>query len=93
MNMRNWDLREFRVQVHLLSPIQQVQVPIRPVVTAIQSLPNPIWPVVPLISHIRVYTPHHSRHIPHLSLSRPQLHHYCRAQCYVIPLSLSMSLT
>jgi len=72
--MRNWDLREFRVQVNLPSPIQQVQVPIRSVITPIRGLPNPIRQVVPLISHIRSYPPHCSHlHPPALSLSSTTL--------------------
>jgi len=68
--MRNWDLREFRVRVNLPSPIRQVWVPIRRVITTIRGLPNPIRPVVPLISHIRSYPPHRSHlHPPSLSFS------------------------
>ena len=66
--MRNWDLGEFRVWVNLPSPIQQVWVPIRRVITLIQGLPNPIWQVVPLISRICSYPPHRS-HLPPPSLS------------------------
>jgi len=68
--MRNWDLREFRVQVNSPSPIRQVRVLIRHVVTPIWGLPNPIRQVVPLISHIRSYPPHRSHfHPPSLSFS------------------------
>jgi hypothetical protein len=46
-------LREFRVRENLPSPIQQVRVLIRRVITPIQGLSNPIRLVVSLISHIR----------------------------------------
>jgi len=63
-------LREFRVRVNCPSPIWQVRVPIRRVITPIQGLPNPIRQVVPLISHIRSYPPYHSQlHPPSLSFS------------------------
>jgi len=62
--MRNWDLREFCARVNLPSPIQQIRVPIWHVITPIQGLPNPIRQVVPLISHIRSYPPHHSHLYP-----------------------------
>jgi len=58
--MCNWDLREFRAQVNLQSPIGQVQVLIQRVITPIWGLPNPIRNVVTLISHIRLYPPYHS---------------------------------
>jgi len=68
--MRNWDLGDFRVRVNLPSPIQQVRVLIRHVITLIRGLPNPTWQVVPLISHIRLYPPHHYHlHPPSLSFS------------------------
>jgi len=63
-------LREFCVRVNLPSPIRQVRVLIRRVITLIRGLPNPIGQVVPLISHIRSYPPHHSHlHPPSLSFS------------------------
>jgi hypothetical protein len=43
-------LRDFRVRVNLPSPIWQVRVPIRRVITPILGLLNPIRQVVPLIS-------------------------------------------
>jgi len=68
--MRNWDLRDVRVRVNLPSPIRQVRVPIRCVITPIYGLSNPIRQVVPLISHIRSYPPHRSHlHPPSLSFS------------------------
>jgi hypothetical protein len=76
--MRNWDLREFLVQVNLPSPIWQVQVPIQHVLAPIRGLHNPIRQVVPQISHIRSYPPHCSRQYPHISLSCPQLYHHCK---------------
>jgi len=70
--MRNWELREFRVRVNLQSPIRQVRVAIRRVITPIRGLPNPIWQVVPLISHICSYPPHRSHlHPTSLSFSSP----------------------
>jgi len=72
--MRIWDLREFRVQINLQSPTQQVRVPIRRVMTPIRGLPNPIRQVVPLISHIRSYPPHRSHlHPPSPSFSSTTL--------------------
>ena len=62
--MRNFDLGEFRERVNLPSPIQQVRVPIRRVITPIQGLPNPIRQVVLRISHIRLYPPYRSHHHP-----------------------------
>jgi hypothetical protein len=68
--VRNWDLREFHVWVNLPSLIQPVQVPIRHVITRLQGLPNPIRQVVPLISHIRLYsTLRFDLHPPSLSFS------------------------
>jgi len=55
-------LREFCVQVNWPSPIRQVRVRIRVVITLIGGLPNPIRQVIPLISHIHSYPPYH----PHL---------------------------
>ena len=72
--MRNWDLRNFRVQVNLTSPIRQVWVPNRCVIPPIHGLPNPMRHDVPLISHIRSYPPHHSQlHPPSLSFLSPTL--------------------
>jgi len=72
--IRNWDLGEFRVRVNLPSPIQQVRVLIRHVITPIRGLPIPIRHVVPLISHIRSYPPHRSHlHPPSLSFSSTTL--------------------
>ena len=88
--MRNWDWREFHVRVNLQSPIQQVPVPIRRIITPIWGLPNPFTQVIPLMSHIRSYPPHCFHLHPHLSLCRAQLYHHCRTQSQVIPLYLSM---
>jgi hypothetical protein len=66
--MRNWNITRFRVRVNEPSRIRQVWLPIRPVITPIQGLPNPIRQVVPLISHILSYPPHHS-HVDPPSLS------------------------
>ena len=66
--MRNWDLREFRVRVNLPSPLREVRVPIRRVISPTQGPPNSIRQGVPLISHIRSYPPYHS-HLPPPSLS------------------------
>ena len=72
--MRNWDLREFRVQVNLPSRIRQVRVSIRLVITPIQGLPNPIRQVVPLMSLVRSYPPYRSHlHPPSLSFSSTPL--------------------
>ena len=60
--LRNWDLREFGVRVNVPSPIRQVQVPIRHVISPIQNLPKQIGQVVPVICHIRSYLPHCSHH-------------------------------
>jgi len=62
--MGNCDLRELRVLINLPYPIQQIQVPILHVITPISGHPNPIMHVVPLISHIYLYPPHHSHHHP-----------------------------
>jgi len=63
-------LREIRVRVNWPSPIRQVRVPIRRVITPIGGLANPITQVVPLISHICSYPPYHSHlHPPSLSFS------------------------
>jgi len=56
-------LRELRMWVNLPSPIWQVQVPIRCVITLIRGLSNPIRQVVPIISHICSYPTHYSH--PH----------------------------
>jgi len=55
--MRNWELREFGVQVNWPFPIQQVLLPIQRVRTSIWGLLNPIRQVLPLMSHIRSYPP------------------------------------
>jgi len=62
--MRNWDLRELLVQVNSPSPIWQGQVLIRRCITPIRGRSNPIRQVVPMISHICSYPPHHSRLYP-----------------------------
>ena len=67
--MRNWDLREFRLQGNLRFLIQQVRVVIRWGITPISVLLNPFRHVVPLISHIRSYPPYRSDlHPPSLIL-------------------------
>jgi len=58
--MRNWDFREFRAQVNLLSLRRQVRVPIWRVITLIRGLLNPIRQVALLISHIRSYPAYRS---------------------------------
>jgi len=66
--IRNWDIREFCVRVNWPSVQQQVQVPIWGVITPIRGHPNRIRQVLPLISHIRSYSPHRSHlHPPSLS--------------------------
>ena len=66
--------REFRVRVNWPSPIRQVQVPIRQVITLIRGLLNPISQVVLLISHSRSYPPNCSHlHSPSLSFSSTTL--------------------
>jgi len=68
--MRNWNFREFSVQVNLPSRIWQVGVLIRQVITPIQGLLNPIRQVILLISHIFSYPPYRSYlHPPSLSVS------------------------
>jgi len=56
--MRNWDLREFRVQVKLQSPIQYVWALIQHVLWSICGLSNSISQDLPLISPMRSYAPH-----------------------------------
>jgi len=65
-------LREFRVRVDWRSPIREVRVPIRRVITPIWGLPNPITQVVLLISHIHSYPPYYS-HLHPPSLSFPSI--------------------
>ena len=68
--MRNWDFWEFLVQVNIPSPMRQVWVLTRHVITPIPGLPNPIRQVVPLISGICSYPPHRFHlHPPSLSCS------------------------
>jgi len=68
--MGNWDLRESCVRVNLPSPKWQVRVPIRGVIPLIGHRANGIRQVVPLISHICLYPPHHFHfHPPSLSFS------------------------
>jgi len=68
--MRNWDLREFGVRVHLPSPIWEVHVLIRHVITPIRGLPNPLRQVILPMSHIRSNPPPRPRlHPPSLSAS------------------------
>jgi len=69
--MRNWDMREFCMRVNWPSPIRQVRVLIRWVITRIRGLRNPIRPllnpirqVVLLIFHSRSYPPYHSHFHP-----------------------------
>jgi hypothetical protein len=69
-----WNLREFCVRDNIPSPIQQVRVPIRLVLTLIWGLPNLLRHVVPLICHVWWYPGHHC-HLQHASLvfsSTPQ---------------------
>ena len=66
--------RFLRVPVNLPSPIQQVRVPTRCVISLIRGLPNPIRQVIPRISHIRLYPPHRlSSSSPSLSFSSTTL--------------------
>jgi hypothetical protein len=60
--MRNWDLREFSLQVNLPFMIGQVSALIRRVIKLIRGLPNQFRQVIPLISHIRSYPPHRPHH-------------------------------
>jgi len=67
-------LREFRVRVNWPSPIRQVRVLIRRVITPIRGLRNPIRQVVLLICHSRSYPPYRSHlHPPSLSFSSTTL--------------------
>jgi len=62
--------RNVCVRVNLPSPIRQVRVLIRHVITPIQGLPNQIMQVVPLICHFRSYPPcHPPLHPPSLGFS------------------------
>jgi len=56
--MRNWNLREFRVQVKWPLLIRQVLLPIRQLQTPKGVLLNPIRQAVPLASHICSYPPY-----------------------------------
>jgi len=58
--MQDWEFRDSSVAVKLPSSISQVQVLIRPVITLIVGLTNPISQGVCQILHIRWYPPHHS---------------------------------
>jgi len=62
--MRNWNFREFHVRVDVPSPIWQVRVPIRGVITLTPGLPNPLSLVIPLISHICSHPQHRPHHYP-----------------------------
>jgi len=87
--MRNWNLSELRVRVNLPSPIQQVQVPIRQVITPLHGLLIPVRQVVPLISQVHSYRPYHSHlHPPSLALSSTPL---ASVQEYKVKSSLSIS--
>jgi len=62
------------VRVNVPSPIWLVRLPIWGVITPIRGLPNPIRQVVPLISHILSYPPHHCHiHPPSRSFSSTTL--------------------
>jgi len=50
--IRNWDLREFRLEVNFSPVIPAVPVLIRRIITQKIVLLNPIMQVVPLNSHI-----------------------------------------
>jgi hypothetical protein len=66
----NLGLRESCVQVHLSSPIQQVPVPIRCLITPTRGLPNRNKQVVSLSAHISLYSAHRSHlHPPSHSFS------------------------
>jgi len=63
-------VRQYGVRVSLPCPRRQVWFLISRVITPIQARSNPIRQVVPLISHIRLYPPHHSQlHPPSHSFS------------------------
>jgi len=62
--LRNGDLRELRVWVNWTSPWQQVQVPIRWVITPIWGHLNPISQVILMISHRRLYPTYYSHLCP-----------------------------
>jgi hypothetical protein len=92
--LRNWDIREFPVQVNLPSMIQQVHVPIRRVITPVKALPNRMRKVVPLISHIRSYPPHcYHIHPPSLSLTSPTLTSLQNRKLSYPSLSLHVKIT
>jgi len=90
INIRNWDIKGCSVRVNLLSPMRQVRVQIRRVLTPINCFLNRTRQDVPLISHIRFYAPHCSHLHPHLSLSCPHLYHHRWTLSEVILLYLSM---
>jgi hypothetical protein len=74
--MRNWDLREFRVQVNCPFLIWQVLHLIRWVEPPIRGLLNPIRLVVPLtLISIRILNIR-----SHLHPSSHFLYHHCRTQ-------------
>jgi len=58
--MRNWDLREFQVQVNLPIPIWQVWLLIRLANSPIWGILTPLRNIIPLICHIRLYLSYHS---------------------------------
>jgi len=91
IGIRNWNFREFRVQVNWSSSIQQVWIPIQSTITPMRGLSNRIRQVVPLITDIRSYPPHHSHLNPPSLPVSSQLYHYRRTQRKVISLYLSVS--
>jgi hypothetical protein len=62
--MRNWDIREYHVQVNSPCAIQQIAVLIQHVISLSWGVPNSIRHVLSLISHIHLYSPHGSHHHP-----------------------------
>jgi hypothetical protein len=64
----NWDLRKRCLRLNVPSPILQVRIPIRGVITLIRGHPHRIGLVIPLITYNLSYSPRHS-HLPPPSLS------------------------
>ena len=82
-------LGEFRMRINWPSPIRQVRLPIRPVITAIWGVPNPIRQAILLICHSHWYPPYHSHlHPPALSFSYTTVP---SSQEHIVKTSLSIS--
>ena len=98
-------LTETRVtadEVNLPSPLWQMNVPIRHVISPISGHSNPIRQVVHLIFHIRSYPPHHVHlHPPSLSFSsttlpssqNPKSSHHSLSLCHDHELTPSSAYT